>query len=285
MIPSRAVLRGEGMTLVMSNQETPGDEVEAYLHYIDGWFGGVGVDDPGAQRSLGHGYFSIPSRRASREITLKATYVFAEERGRALADRLVSGVLWDGEFGELEVTIGEQSLFSRVKLAGEVKHQHLGSHAFEVQIPLTAPDPRLYGPTRTYQLFPAGFGQGLKFPLFGSATGALDWGKGAPYNGAFGNSGNSTAYPIFTVRGEWPSGFVISEGQKAIEYPSPVTATSPVQIDCLTGSVTSQEADQTYRLSRRDWIEVPARTSIQPTIHPLAPSQGWCDVAISDTYM
>lgn len=433
MIIREAILRGAGVEFVLTNRETAGDRVESWLTDVAGWYGGVGVVDGGSQRRLGHGFFPAPSLRTGRELTLSGTLVFQSEADRSIADRFVSGLLWDGEFGELQVTTDDLTLFSQVKLGGEIKHAYLGTSAMEVQIPLTAPDPFLYAPARRYQVFPAGAGEGLEYNLFtsqGAAVGSnlavlagtakpngevqvvdgvehltvdrrantsipgsfvlttvpvtagksykitttvcgdvegtayairtnvapgayqsskyfvmdgtnvvvpapvgekdtrtwvvtippgsnrvdvfffplhssgqtqegaqtvsaqvwectptLGWGAGAPFSGAFANGGNADAHPIYTVHGSWPAGFRITTGSHVIEYPSPVHPSNPVRIDNRTGEVMVGGVDQTYRLTRRDWVSVPAGSAIQPRITALAPSAGWLDVDIKDTYM
>lgn len=433
MIIREAILRGAGVEFVLTNRETAGDRVESWLTDIAGWYGGVGVVDGGSQRRLGHGFFPAPSLRTGRELTLSGTLVFQSEADRSIADRFVSGLLWDGEFGELQVTTDDLTLFSQVKLGGEIKHAYLGTSAMEVQIPLTAPDPFLYARPRRYQVFPAGAGEGLEYNLFASqgapvgenlaaltstaksygtvqtvdgvehltvdrrvntslpgsfllttvpvtagksykittavsgdvegtayavrtnvapgayqsskyfvmdgasvvvpapvgqpdnrtwvvtippganrvdlfffalhpngqtqagaqtvsvrvweCTPTLGWGAGAPFSGAFANGGNADAHPTYTVHGSWPAGFRITTGSGVIEYPSPVHPSTPVRIDNRTGEVMVGGVDQTYRLTRRDWVSVPAGSAIQPRITALAPSTGWLDVDIKDTYM
>lgn len=433
MIIREAILRGAGVEFVLTNRETAGDRVESWLTDVAGWYGGVGVVDGGSQRRLGHGFFPAPSLRTGRELTLSGTLVFQSEVDRSIADRFVSGLLWDGEFGELQVTTDDLTLFSQVKLGGEIKHAYLGTSAMEVQIPLTAPDPFLYAPARRFQVFPAGAGEGLEYNLFASqgaavgpnlaavsstaksygtvqvvdgiehltvdrrvntsipgsfvlttvpvtagksykvtttvsgdvegtayamrtnvapgayqsskyfvmngtnvvvpapvgekdthtwvvtippganrvditffplhpnsqtqagaqtvsaqiweCTPTLGWGAGAPFSGAFANGGNADAHPVYTVHGSWPAGFRITTGAGAIEYPSPVHPSTPVRIDNRTGEVMVGGVDQTYRLTRRDWVTVPAGSAIQPRIEALAPSTGWLDVDIKDTYM
>lgn len=433
MIVREAVLRGAGLEFRLTNREVVGDAVESWLTDLVGFYGGVGVTDQGEARKLGHGFFAAPSLRTGRELTLSGVLVFTNERDRNTADRFLSGLLWDGELGELEVTTDALTLFAQVKLGGEIKHSYLGTEAVQVQIPLLAPDPFIYAPPRLYQIYPAGAGQGLVYPLFstkgkatsanlasftstatsygtvttgedgrqvltvtregnnfpgnfvltsvpttpgktytvksrlqGSVPGAsyalrtniiggsyasskyfvtdsagniivpapagswdertwtvtapqgstslaliwfpihpngsrvgtqsitvevmestpvLDWGAGTPAGGAFANAGNADAHPIYTVHGSWPAGFRITTGSKVVEYPAPVVPSHPVIIDHKTGSVTVSGVDQTYRLTRRDWVAVPPGEAIQPRITGLAPATGWCDVTISDTYI
>lgn len=166
MIVREAILRGAGLEFRLTNREVVGDAVESWLTDLVGFYGGVGVTDQGEARKLGHGNFPAPSLRTGRELTLSGVLVFTTEHDRNTADRFLSGLLWDGELGELEVTTDTLTLFAQVKLGGEIKHSYMGTEAVQVQIPLTAPDPFLYAAPRLYQIYPAGAGQGLRFPLF-----------------------------------------------------------------------------------------------------------------------
>ncbi|QNV40671.1 hypothetical protein IDM48_04515 [Rothia amarae] len=285
-----ATLSGAGLDLSFSNVEDESASYQAYLTDLAGFYGGVGVKDDGSQRTLGHGFFAVPSLRTGRELTLSGTLVFDTEQNRLLADRFLSGVLWDGEFGTLTVTTDDLTLTSTVKLGGEIKHSYLGMTALEVQIPLTAPDPFLYAPARVAQVFPAGFGQGLVYPLFTTKRNqdgvpVLDWGKSAPIASALPNEGNADAFPVITVRGDFPAGFSLTWNGRSITYPSTVAASTPVVVDSKTGSVLVGGMDQTYKLTSRDWFTVPAGSSFQPRITALAPSNGWADVSLSSTYM
>lgn len=282
----------DGYSLVFSNVEDPAGDYQAWLTDVAGFYGGVGVADPGSQRKLGHGFFPAPSLRTGRSLTLSGTIVFKDETFRNTADRFLSGQLWDGGFGTLEVQIAELTLSCQVKLDGEIKHSYHGETALDVQIPLTAPDPFLYAPERLYQVFHAGTGVGLNFPLFStlkdpSGTPILDWGKGAPFSGAFANQGNATAWPKVVVHGSFPHGFRIVEGSRVVEFPSTVHPTAPVEIDMRAGEVMVSGSDHTYKLSRRDWIDIPAQSSILPRIEALSDlqSEGWADFLVRDTYM
>lgn len=410
-----------------------GSCTQFWLDGLGGFFGGVSTSSSNTQRTLGHGVFPEPSLRTGRVLTFGGLLRLENSSDTYTAQRYLSGLLWDGKFGELTVTLEGSDYSMQVKLDGEPKITPTGSNHVSFQIPLLAPDPFIYAPPRLYQIFPAGAGQGLVFPLFttkakastgnlasfastatsngtvtagqdgrqvltvtregnnfpgsfvltnvpttpgknytvktsvqgstpgtsyairtniyggsyasakyfvtdsvgniivpapvdswdertwlvtapqgstslaltwfpihpnGAQTGTqsitveivestpvLDWGAGAPVGGAFANSGNADAHPVYTVHGSWSAGFRITTGSKVIEYPSPVVVGHPVVIDHKTGSVTVSGVDQTYRLSRRDWVAVPAGEAIQPRITGLAPSTGWCDITISDTYI
>ncbi|MEX3610071.1 hypothetical protein VVR12_03345 [Rothia sp. LK2588] len=290
LVRSATLTQGD-WSLTMNTHASETAPYQPLLQELDGWYGGVGVSAQNEQRKLGHGVFPEPSLRTGRQITLGGLFFFGSEADRTVGDRFISGILWDGEFADLTVDVGGvETLTARVKLDGEIKHKPIGDDGIQWEAPLFAPDPFLYAPARTYQVFPAGFGEGLQYPLFATKKNAdgvpvLDWGKGAPVGGAFGNQGNATAYPVFTVQGSWPAGFDIVTNGRTISYPAPVDPSSPVVIDNREGSVMSSGYDQTYRLTSRDWVEVSPGESIQPRIIAHAPSNGWLDIQLSDTYI
>lgn len=418
-------LRGTGVDITFTNKEDVNSGAMAWLTDLKGWFGGVGVVATDTQRTLGHGLFEAMAQRTGRPITVQGELYFDDEADRDIADRFLSGLLWDGEYGEIEVLIGGKSQFARVRLDGAISHSYIGTRGISVQIPLVASDPRIYDAPRMVQVFPAGFGEGLVYPLFttkgaqvsankftfssglgavsnvsglpgistsqvggsvslgsvtltagrtytvrtlvsankpgsryalratissasgsnnkyidmdgtsitpiapvssvrensftfmappgatgisltlfpnhsaGSVTDAsqtiavsvaesipvLDWGKSAPIASALPNEGNADAFPVITVRGDFPAGFNLTWNGRSITYPSTVTASTPVVVDSKTGSVLVGGMDQTYKLTSRDWFSVPAGSSFQPKITALAPSNGWADVSLSSTYM
>uniref|UniRef100_A0A7H2BGC2 Uncharacterized protein n=1 Tax=Rothia terrae TaxID=396015 RepID=A0A7H2BGC2_9MICC len=113
----------------------------------------------------------------------------------------------------------------------------------------------------------------------------LDWGAGTPVGGSGINEGNATAYPTITVRGDWPAGFTLTANGKRLTYAAPVHNSTPVVVDCKTGSVLTGDMDKTYQLTERAWLAVDPESTFQPTIRALAPSSGWADVEISSTYI
>lgn len=284
------VLSGAGFDIAFTNKEYLNGDEQAWLTGLKGWFGGVGVDAEDTQRKLGHGLFASVARRTGRALTLSGTLVFKDEESRDIADRLISGLLWDGEEGQLEVFIGGEKYFSTVRLDGEISHAYKGLQSIEVQIPLLAADPLIYGVARHSQIFPSGTGEGLVYPLFttkkdSSGSYVLDWGAGAPLSAVLTNEGNADAYPVFTVQGDFPEGFSLLWNGRVITYPAFVDQAAPVTVDCKTGAVYVNGVDQSYKLSSRQWFTVPPRSSFQPRLQALTNSDGWADVQLASTYM
>ena len=71
------------------------------------------------------------------------------------------------------------------------------------------------------------------------------------------------AYPIYTVRGDWSSGFRITAENRVIEYPYSVVATAPVTIDCARGRLLIGGVDRTSELVSREWHKNPAACRVR----------------------
>lgn len=284
-----ATLSGGGVDLAFTNRELIGGRSESHLQDLAGFFGGVGIDGEKTQRTLGHGLFEAVSRRTGRSLTLKAYLHFENERDRLIADRLVSGLLWEGEYGELTVATDEVELSCRMQLDGEISHAYHGVHGVDLSVPLIAPDPFLYAPVRTYQVYPEGAGVGLRFPLFGDADnpGVLSFGKANPNTRAVvQNEGNATEWPVIRVVGDLPSGFTLRDSAgRTLNYPSPVRQNTPVEVDSRSGAVYQNGIDQTYRLTRREWFSIPPGGTNSFTISSPQDGDGYAEVQHRSTYI
>ncbi|MBK4119731.1 hypothetical protein [Kocuria rhizophila] len=280
----RAELRWGDQVLTLSTFEDDREE-EHHLTDLEGWFGGVGVYGTQPQRELGHGLFPRKALRTGRTLTLKGSLWFREESWRDLADRYVSGILWDGQFGTLTYTVDGLQLSTRVRLDGEVKHATKGFEWIDFEVPLMAPDPFLYAPERQTSVVPPGYGEGVRLATGPFERDVFRFYGGPPPGGVLTNGGNAEAWPRIVVRGAWPSGFRISCGRKSIVYPHPVYEQAPLTVDTRTGSVSVRGADQTHLLTRREWFSVPPHGAVTVRIDPYAPSEGWMDVYTRDTYI
>lgn len=284
----RAALSGPHGELVLSTYEAPG-ELEVWLTDIDGFYGGVGVESSDIQRKLGHGMLSVPARRSGRTLTLKGTIVAPGMNARDLSSRFTSSLLWDGALGNLTVSSDWGELSCAVRIDGAVKTELLSDVGLHFEVPLLAPEPWLYGPEFNTQIFPAGQGTGLRYPLFAQKPkpeGTLHFGDQAlPSSVALAHEGNATAYPTYVVQGEWDSGFRLVNSGRVIEYPYQVHSAAPVTVDCHKGAIYIGGFDMSYLLTRREWHSVPARSGFQPRVESLAPSTGWVDVHLRDTYI
>lgn len=292
----RAVLRGGGVDLVFTTREDTTAPEEFWLKDLKGWFGGVGVHADDTQRTLGHGLFAASALRTGRALTLTGFMLFSTDEDRLLADRFLSGLLWDGEFGELEVTTGDLTLSTRVRLDGEVSHEYHGDHGVDLQVPLLAPDPFLYGEEQVARIYPAGAGTGLVWPLFSGpsedgeslvSAGGLSYGaRTLDTLAVVHNRGNAESHPRIRVVGEFPSGFTLTaDTGETITYPVPVYQQAPVTVDYGTGAIMQNGVDQSWRATRRDWLAIPPGGTRSWRVRGLAPSDGWAEIHHRDTYI
>lgn len=280
----RATLTWGDQVLTLSNRENDADE-EHWLTNLVGWYGGVGVSGDMPQRALGHGLFPRTALRTGRDLTLSGSLFFRKEQWRDEADRYVSGILGDGGFGTLSYTVDGLQLSATVRLDGEVKHATTGSQWIDLEVPLVAPDPFLYGDKYTEQVYPPGFGEGIRWAQGPTSAGVLRFHGGPPTGGVLTNQGNADAWPRFVVRGSWPNGVRIRAGRKQIHYPFAVWPQAPLTVDTRTGAITVGGADVTHQAVRREWFPVPARGAVNVAVDQFAPSSGWVDCLVNDTYI
>lgn len=280
-------LRGGGVDLVFTTREDTTAPEEFWLKDLKGWYGGVGVHADDTQRTLGHGVFAASALRTGRALTLTGFMLFSTDEDRLLADRFVSGLLWDGEFGELEVTTGDLTLSTRVRLDGEISHAYHGTHGVDLQVPLLAPDPFLVGEEQAVQIYPGGSGVGLRFPLATGDPAVVGFGAENPNTRAvITNRGNAESHPLIVVAGDWPSGFVlVADTGETIEYPVPVWSQAPVTVDNGRGAIMQSGMDQSARATRRQWVGIPPGGTRSWVVKALQPGDGYATIIHRDTYI
>ena len=283
----RAVLRGGGVDLVFTTREDTTAPEEFWLKDLKGWYGGGGGHADDTQRTLGHGLFAASALRTGRALTLTGVMLFSTDEDRLLADRFLSGLLWDGGFGELEVTTGDLTLSTRVRLDGEINHEYHGTHGVDIQVPLLAPDPFLYGEEQTVQIYPGGSGVGLRFPVATGDPRVVGFGAANPNTLAVvTNRGNADAHPTVTVAGDWPSGFTLTaDTGETIEYPVPVWSQAPVTVDNGRGTIMQSGMDQSARATRRQWVGIPPGGTRSWVVKALQPGDGYATIIHRDTYI
>lgn len=279
-----ATISGPNGPIISFSSEAAGPWPQLHLETVSGWFGGVGVKDTSTPR-MGHGVFSQPTRFTGRGLTVYGFTKYETDEERHILERGFSSVLADGETYRLTVEIDGHALWCDVKQDGEIGVASEGVDLLNVVIPLEAEDPRVYAEEHRYQLFPAGFGEGLVYPLF--ADGVLDYGDVTPGSSVpVRNGGTARAYPRFEVQGNWPSGFRITSGQDVVEYGAPVLGRETLVVDMRTGSIAVKNGgDRTHLATRRSWFGVDPGQTIQPRLAAVGEGTGFADVYLADTYL
>lgn len=273
-----------GRELVMHTGSAEPD-VHHILQDVVGWYGGVGVSSKNTQRELHHGLFPEPSVRTGRALTVKGILVFEDRDDRAIAERRISALFWDGELGTVTVDDGNLVLSTRAKLDGDIDMERVGTYALKVSVPLICPDPFLYAQAATVQVSPPGAGVGFSWANGVFPGGGVEWREGRDSSARVTNSGNVDAYPTITLNGSWPNGFKLIGDGRVVEYPHAVYDQSPVVVDMRAGSVKVSGHDQTHRLTRREWFKVPPGGTLGVRAEQFAPSTGWADIVLQDTYI
>lgn len=266
----------------LSNDEWD-NETEHWFSDLVGWFGGVGVESDKQQRALTHGVATGETRRTARTLTLSGELFFPQQDLREAASRYVSGILGDGRRGELAVWTEGHSQVTSVQLDGEIKWTSDGSEWISVEIPLIAPDPWIYGPIRSAQIYSEGIGRGLKWGDGLFSAGHLRWGGSVP-NPLLTNDGNADSWPTFKVTGDFARGFRLISGSQVFEYPEPVFRGAPVTVS--PGRVMVGNQEMSHEVSRRGWISIGPYSAITPRLVSLDTyGEGRADVTWRSTYI
>lgn len=270
-----------GMTLsARYDHEDPGSG-DTWLTKLEGWSGGVSVKGEQLSRA-GHGDFPLRGYRTRRTMTLGLVAERDSRQELWELERGLSGLFSDGGFGTMEVNQDGQSLECVVELDGEVKVDvQLEGGYLTAEIPLTNPEPWLYGPWKRTQLKPQDLGIGLAFDLF-SVGGVLTYGTDIDSSSLLWNDGNANSYPVFTVYADSAAGFRVRLGDNTIAWNRPTFKTTPIEIH-WDGKVMVSGYDQSQYLSERNWAPIPPHSMETASFELLQGGSGWCDAAFRDT--
>lgn len=255
------------------------------LTKLDGWTGGVGVRSTRADRT-GHGTYPEPTTRTGRSLTLG---VYVERVNRAAMwewEREMSGLFPDGGLGRLEVEADGAVLWCEVGLDGEVKPiVNVDGLWGEIELPLIAPMPWLYGPAQSVTIRPMDQGSGLVYPLY-SVGGVLSYG-GGEYNsvGSLTNPGNAEAWVTYQVVGEAPSGFRIHTSTGTIEWSGAVTPSSPAVVDTARSAVLVNGVDLSTRLGVASFAPVPPRGTATASFELIGGGDATLAATLTPTYL
>lgn len=229
---------------------------------IPGWYGGPGVRRDSTPRLWTHGQFSERGWREARLVTLQGAVVCDTRAQAAAVLDSVASVLADGTEGLLTVNdpdIGPR--WAKVLLAGSPKTMWNGTDTVEFSLDLLAADPRKYGTSTSAATAIAAPGGGLVYPLGSPAPpGVLDYGAtGTPGTVALANKGSADTAPVFTVTGDLPNGFTITnvETGRRLVYASAILAGQYLRLDTADGSVKLEGyADRSALLTVRQWTRL-----------------------------
>lgn len=249
-----------------------------------GWTDGTLARRPKTERVTSHGDFSDTGTMAAREISFSGTAV-AKSVGDLHAMRdLFTGVLADGSYGTLSVENNAGKRYATVGLEGTSSWVQMTDTVAVWKINFYAPDPRVYGARRTTTVKAFSNRGGLTYPLQYPINYNID--PEAAQSVVVENRGNSRAWPIVVVTGDYFSGFEFKDNfGRGVIWNGSVSLSSPVTVDMAAGTAIQAGVDKSYLFTKRNWSFVDPGKQMVPDFIPLQSGSGWCDIIIRDTWI
>lgn len=248
-----------------------------------GWYDGVGTNRDDVTRPNQWGNFPEPGRKASRTITLTGGAVAdTVEDLHTLRDNLMA-LFSDGGYNDIYVENKSGIRSVNATVTGQPSWIPLTDKLANWKIDFFAPDPRMYGPDQTVNINETIITGGLKYQIQYPLSYGLSTQSTLQY---ITNSGNVDSWPVFTVTGEYASGFNITDNAgHTVTYNGMVTTQAPVVIDMGRGTAVQNGADRTALISGRDWFSIPAGKTIRPTYTAIQEGTGYCAILYKDTWI
>ncbi|WP_160665328.1 phage tail domain-containing protein [Pseudarthrobacter sp. ATCC 49987] len=238
-----------------------------WLDRFDGWTNSTDVRRNRTEREGEHGEFSEPGKRGARMVTLEGDVTCPSEIVAARAELEISALLGDGGEGLLAVT--DSALWpmsAAASLASGVKIGWKNDLTPTYLIQLLCADPRKYGATLADSTGVAVAAGALPYPLYAPAPpGVIDYGTpGSPGTVTLTNSGKADTAPRFTVTGNLPFGFSITDtvARTRLVYSGAIVSGQTLTLDVEDGSVLLDGyADRSKELTVSEWTRLPAGTT------------------------
>lgn len=250
----------------------------------DGWWDSAGVKRNKIPRATHWGDFRTETMRDARYITWTGVATSSTKNElQAMRDDF-TGILATEQSTIMTVySSSTGNRFSEVFLEDKPKWKRLTDTAAVFQIDLYAPNPRIYGEEKTISLLENdGFG-GLQFRI----DYPLDYNITKEPTAQFlSNLGNTYAYPVIQVSGNFPAGFKLTDGNNRwIVFPGAISPSSPLTIDTRTGTALQSGADRSSIMEMQSFV-VPPLEQISPKIYSLSNTSGGnCIISLRDTYI
>lgn len=231
----------------------------------------------------GWGDFQEPARRGSITFSISGTArASTPQELMFLRDQLMS-IGNDGTYSYFKVTTSSGIERSRlVSLEGSPRWMQEHDTFASFKISFYSPEPYLYGDRKEIVLGEGLLAGGLDFPI----AYPIDYGSPIrPEVVTVENIGNTPAWPVFEITGEFASGFTISNNLGSqVVYNGMVSSSAPVTIDMRKGAALQNGLDRSTLLGFRQWFSIPAYGSLRPTFRPIQAGSGWCTVIFRDTW-
>lgn len=250
---------------------------------VIGLFDGVDVRRNFTPRQIRSGDFLEHGHHAARYISFSGMAIASSvDELYQMRDDFTGAVKYD-TYEPMSIETSYDTRYTTVSVAGKTSWVRQNDTSATFKIDLYAPDPNLYGETRQFTIPGLANVGGTKFPL------------GYPINYGtplveqpiiVSNAGNTNAWPIFIVTGDYTTGFSITDNLgNYVSYVGPVSMSAPVILDAISGSASQGGHDRSTLLRKRDWFPIPPDTVLQPTFIPNEKVLGWCDIIFKDTWV
>lgn len=249
-----------------------------------GWLDGADIKRNSSPRPTSDGDFPERMNFSSRMIIATGIAIANSiQQIHDMRDEFI-GLLAHKEYYPISVTDNSGTRFSTVSLGNKSGWIQETDTTAVWKLELYAPDPYIYGyPQKTTfgaDIFKGGLSFPLGYPLDFDNNNVIQGDK------VITNRGNATMWPTFIVRGEFYTGFSISDTSgKKVTYNGMVTTSDPVLIDMAKGTATQSSTDKSYFLSDRNWLSVPPKGSNAFDFNPLQNGTGWCEAIYQDTWI
>lgn len=252
---------------------------------VTGWTDGTNTRRSSVARPTSHGDFVETATASARLISFTGTAVASTAANlQVMRDQFI-GVLSSGQYRDLSVETSSGIRYASVGIEGTPAWVQQTDTFASFRIELYAPDPRIYGASRTITVGAIDDIGGLIYPLSYPLV-YLPLGYDTPPAATVKNHGNSEMWPIFKVTGDYPSGFTLFDNKgNQIIYSGDVSMSAPVIIDNAKGTATQSGADKSTLLTRRDWFSIKPGETIKPDYKPAQSGRGWCDIIVRDTWI
>lgn len=252
---------------------------------VSGWYDGVDVRRDITNRPTSWGDFSEGGRMAARLVSFNGTAIAKTPRQLGEMRDKFMAIYNDGGFREMSLEDSSGVRYLNAGLEGQPIWLRQSDTVASWRIALYAPDPRIFGPKHEETLGDGGSSGGLNYPL----TYPLDYNTEQDSDveaKVMSNAGNTPAWPVFKVTGNYSAGFTISNGKgQQVEYTGMVTTQAPVTIDMAKGTATQSGVDKTILVRKRQWFSIPAKGSIRPEFKATLSGTGWCGIIYRDTWI
>ena len=229
---------------------------------FDGWDDGVDMRLENTARPQAHGAFDLPGFQDARTVAISG-HAFADSPQRLahLRSRL-TGLLAGGGTGRIQVERFGVTQWADGKLASKTKFtERGGQNVATFQIQLWCPNPLKFGDANQFTI-------------------------GSAYEKVF-HYGNTVGYPVITVSGSMPGGYVLQSSAGA-EYrvTTPLVSGTPHTVDMSTGLLVRNGLAVSGGVTRADLWRVPGGSGATDLrILPITTGSGTASVTLLDTYI